>query len=189
MNELKARNPRTASAAEILHLAGSLVFLLYGCFDKIARGGLRPFYDWLADNVDSATLWRTKDGRLSLSSQLLGGMEFVLRALPLLKPRVYHLNKVASPPLVAYSDAEWSPPAHPPLTLTRVWEVAFSWTETSRDVPWKHQSTSVTHWHPAKHKSFRWSFWPRPESSTLSPQTWQGGTLSCLSATKACAAP
>ena len=28
MKELKARTPRTASAAEILHLAGSLVFLL-----------------------------------------------------------------------------------------------------------------------------------------------------------------
>ena len=114
MRELKARIPCTASAAEILHLAGSLVFLLYSCFDKIARGGLRPFYDWVTDNVDSATLWRTKDRRLALSSPLLGGMELLLRALPLLKPRIYHLDRVVRPPVVAYSDAGWSPPVHPP---------------------------------------------------------------------------
>ena len=76
MRELRERNPRTASAAEILHLAGSLVFLLYSCFDKIARGGLRPFYDWVTDNVDSATLWRTKDRFLALSAPLLGGISF-----------------------------------------------------------------------------------------------------------------
>ena len=77
MKELKERNPRTASAAEILHLAGSLVFLLYSCFDKIAKGGLRPFYDWVTDNVDSATLWRTKDRLLALSPPLLGGICFL----------------------------------------------------------------------------------------------------------------
>ena len=37
MRDMKSREPRTASAAEVLHLAGSLVFLLYSCFDKIAR--------------------------------------------------------------------------------------------------------------------------------------------------------
>ena len=66
MRVMKAREPRTASAAEVLHLAGSLIFLLYSCFDKIARGGLRPFYDWVTEHVDSATLWRTKDRHLAL---------------------------------------------------------------------------------------------------------------------------
>jgi hypothetical protein len=40
LKDLKTRKPHAASAAEILHLAGSLVFLLYSCFDKVARGGL-----------------------------------------------------------------------------------------------------------------------------------------------------
>ena len=117
MKELKERNPRTASAAEILHLAASLVFLLYSCFDKIARGGLRPFYDWVTDNVDSATFWRTKDRLLALSPPLLGGISFFLRAPPMLKPRVYYLSRVTTPPVVAYSDAEWFPPCSPPLTF------------------------------------------------------------------------
>ena len=34
MHEMKARQPRTASAAEVLHPAGSLIFLLYSCFDN-----------------------------------------------------------------------------------------------------------------------------------------------------------
>ena len=51
MQEMKAREPRTASAAEVLNLAGSSIFLLYSCFDKIARGGLRPFYDWVTEHV------------------------------------------------------------------------------------------------------------------------------------------
>ena len=44
MHEMKARQPRTASAAEVLHVAGSFIFLFYSCFDQIARGGLRPFF-------------------------------------------------------------------------------------------------------------------------------------------------
>ena len=145
MRELRGRNPRTASAAEILHLAVSLVFLLYSCFDKVARGGLRPFYDRVTDNVDSATLWRTKDRFLALSAPLLGGIVVFLRALPLLKPRVYLLNKVATPPVVAYSDAEWFPPAHPPYLSTKVWEVASSLMDIAGDALWRHQSTSATH--------------------------------------------
>ena len=39
LKDLKTREPHTVSAAEILHLAGSLVFFLYSCFDKVARGG------------------------------------------------------------------------------------------------------------------------------------------------------
>ena len=89
MRDMKSREPRTASAAEVLHLAGSLVFLLYSCFDKIARGDLRPFYDWVTDRVDSATLWRTKDRHLALSPSVMGVIQFFLRALSLLEPRVY----------------------------------------------------------------------------------------------------
>lgn len=43
LQEMKAREPRNASAAEVLHLAGSMVFLLYSCFDKVARGASGPF--------------------------------------------------------------------------------------------------------------------------------------------------
>ena len=56
LKELKSRERRTASAAEVLHLAGSLILLLYSCFDKVARGGLRPFYVWVTDNADSGSL-------------------------------------------------------------------------------------------------------------------------------------
>ena len=119
MQDMKAREPRTASAAEVLHAAASLIFLLYSCFDKIARGGLRPFYDLVTEHVDSATLWRTKDRHLALSPSLLGGLEFFLRALPLLEPPVYYLGRVERAPVVVYSDAEWSPPPHPPLTFDK----------------------------------------------------------------------
>ena len=99
---MKSREPRTASAAEVLHLAGSLVFLLCSCFDKIARGGLRPFYDWVTDHVGSATLWRTKDRHLALSPSLMGGIEFFLWALPLFEPRMYYLGRVERAPVVIY---------------------------------------------------------------------------------------
>ena len=119
MRGMKAREPRTASAAEVLHTAGSLIFLPYSCFGKIARGGLRPFYDWVTEHVDGATLWRTKDIHFSISPSLLGALEFFLRALPLLEPRVYYFGRVERAPVVVESDAEWSPPPHPSLTFDR----------------------------------------------------------------------
>ena len=140
MRDMKAREPCTASAAEVLRLAGSLVFLLYSCFDKSARGGLRPFYDWVTEHVDSAILWRTKDRHLALSPALLGGLEFFLRALPLLEPRVYYLGRFERAPVVVYSDAEWSPPPHPPLAFDKGLGGAFSLMGSVKDVRWKLQS-------------------------------------------------
>jgi hypothetical protein len=119
LKDLKTMEPHTASVAEILHLAGSLVFLLYSCFDKVARGGLRPFYDSVTDNVNSASLWRTKDRALALTPSIMGGVDFFLRALPLIEPRVYYLGKVDRETVVIYSDAEWSPPHHPPLSFDK----------------------------------------------------------------------
>ena len=133
--EMKAREPRTASATEVLHLAGSLVFLLYSCFDKVARGGLRPFYDWVTEHVDRAFLWRTKDRHLALTPSVMGGIEFFLGSLPLLEPRVYYLGRVERDPLVVCSDAEWSPPPHLPQRVGRVY---FRRWEEER-LLWRHQ--------------------------------------------------
>ena len=49
----------------------------------------------------------------------MGGIEFFLRALPLLEPRIYYLGRVDREPVVIYSDAEWSPPPHPPLSFDK----------------------------------------------------------------------
>ena len=67
--------------------------------------------------MDSATLWRTKHRHLAITAPRLDGLEFFLRALPLLESRVDYFGQVERAPLVAYSDAEWSPPLHPPLTF------------------------------------------------------------------------
>ena len=89
------------------------------CVLNFISCGLRPFYDWVTEHVDSATLWRTKDRHLPITAPLLGGLEFFLRALPLLEPRVYYLGRVERDPVVVCSDAEWSPPPHPPLTFDK----------------------------------------------------------------------
>ena len=42
------------------------------------------------------------------------GIEFVLKGIPLLKPRVYHLGAIKKPPVIIYSDAEWTVVDDPP---------------------------------------------------------------------------
>ena len=69
--------------------------------------------------MNSASLWRTKDHALAITAPLMGGVEFFLRALPLIEPRIYHLGKVDRAPVVISSDAEWSPPPHPPLSFDK----------------------------------------------------------------------
>ena len=41
-------------------------------------------------------------------------MEFVIRGIPLLEPRVYRLGEIRLPPLLFYSDAEWTVLDKPP---------------------------------------------------------------------------
>ena len=118
MWDLKAGEPRTASAAEVLHLASSVIFLLYSCLDKIARGGLWPFYGWVTEHVDSATLCRTKDRHLALSPSLLGGWSSFYVHSPY-SNRGCTTSVGWSGHQWRSSDAEWSPPPHLPLTFDK----------------------------------------------------------------------
>lgn len=77
-------------------------------FDKIGRGGLRPFFDWIAENSESTSLWRIKLNKVDITTSLLDGMEFFIYVIPLIEPRIYFLGVMHPPPAVAYSDAEWT---------------------------------------------------------------------------------
>ena len=78
---LQTRQPRQATLAEVMHIAGILIFFLMACFDKIARGGLRPFFDWISEFADARTLWRTKHHEFPITPKLLGG-RFVCESHP-----------------------------------------------------------------------------------------------------------
>ena len=116
--DLRVRRPRLCTLSEIMKITGILIFLLMACFDKLARGGLRPFFDWIADNSDSTSLWRTKLNPIKISASLMVGVEFFLFTIPLIKPRIYSLGIVQPLPVVAYSDAEWTV-REPPLLPRR----------------------------------------------------------------------
>ena len=102
-----------------MQITGVLIFFLMACFDKIGRGGLNPFYEWIALNSDANSLWRTKHNRTRLTPSIMVGIEFFIRVIPMIKPRIYSLGIVHIKPVIAYSDAEWTPPRHPPLAPRR----------------------------------------------------------------------
>ena len=116
--DLRDCTSKKASIGEVMHITGSLIFLLMACFDKVGRGGLQPFYAWIADHADASSLWKTKGTKCPITSQLYIGIEFFVRVIPLIRPRVYHLGHVTRRPVVAYSDAEWTP-RDPPLLPKR----------------------------------------------------------------------
>ena len=94
-----------------MQLAGKLVFLTTNVFDKMARGGLQPFYTWLAGNI-------SPEGRLDrsfqISASLAVGLEFFIRGLRLLQPRLYKLSQPLQRAVLIYSDAEWTVLDEPP---------------------------------------------------------------------------
>ena len=47
------------------------------------------------------------------------GIDLFVKVLPQIRPRIYDLCRVHPRPIVAYSDAEWTPAAHPPLAPGR----------------------------------------------------------------------
>ena len=113
-------------------LGGKLIFLLMSCFDKMARGGLQSFFQWLPEHsADTSTqapsascLFSNHLGGQSqqksltskhrITASLAKGIEFFLKGIPLLKPRIYHLGAIRRPPVVIYSDAEWTVLENPP---------------------------------------------------------------------------
>ena len=97
-----------------MKITGVLIFLLMACFDKVGRGGLRPFFDWIAENSESTSIWRTKLNKVNITPQVLIGIDFFIHVIPLIHPRKYLLGVVHPHPVVAYSDAEWTA-HHPPL--------------------------------------------------------------------------
>ena len=96
LQEIRARMPRTATMGEIMHLTGSLIFLLMACFDKVARGGLRPFFERIAENCEATSLWRTKNHHVALIANIMVGVEFFIQVIPLIEPRVYALGTISS---------------------------------------------------------------------------------------------
>ena len=48
--DIRSNQDQMVSLGEIMVLAGKLIFLLMSCFNKMARGGLQPFFQWLANN-------------------------------------------------------------------------------------------------------------------------------------------
>jgi hypothetical protein len=110
--ELRERRPQKAALDEIMRLAGRLMFLCMNCFDKLARGGIQPFFGWLADNIDPELKLQQKH---DISAALALGIDFFYKGLKLLKPRIYHLAQVSQKPILIYSDAEWTVNSVPPL--------------------------------------------------------------------------
>ena len=92
-----------------MHITGSPIFLMMACFDKAGRSGLQPFYSWISDHAEMSSLWRNKSTLCTISKSPYIGIEFFVRIIPLFRPRVYHLGCVTRRPVVAYSDAEWTP--------------------------------------------------------------------------------
>ena len=130
--EIRQRSSQKATLGEIMVLGGKLIFLLMSCFDKMARGGLQSFFHWLSENSAYDTtapapatstsygLLGGSRGQQPLTSQhritasLAMGIEFFLKGIPLLKPRVYQLGAIRKPPVIIYSDAEWTVLDNPP---------------------------------------------------------------------------
>ena len=42
------------------------------------------------------------------------GIELFLKGIPLMKPRIYRLGAIKKPPVIVYSDAEWTIVENPP---------------------------------------------------------------------------
>ena len=96
----------------------------------MARGGLQPFFQWLSDhsaysstaNSDTNNLKRTTvrprlhalTDKFKISSSLAIGMVFFIRGIPMLEPRICRLGEIRLPPLLFYSDAEWTVLDKPP---------------------------------------------------------------------------
>ena len=112
------RRPRLCTLHEIMKITSILIFFLMVCFDKIGRGGLRPFFDWISQKSEASSIRRTKLQSISITPGLLVGVDFFLYVIPLIKPKVYRLGIVHPTSVVAYSDAEWTA-LHPPLLPSR----------------------------------------------------------------------
>ena len=126
----RSRDDQLVSLGEIMTTAGKLICLLMSCFNKMARGGLQPFFQWLSDssayssttisdaNVLNRTTVRPRlyalTDKFKCSSSLAIGMELFIRGIPLLEPRIYRLGEIRLPPLLFYSDAEWTVLDKPP---------------------------------------------------------------------------
>ena len=52
--------------------------------------------------------------KFPITASLAIGMEFFIKGIPLLSPRIYKLGEIRLPPLLFYSDAEWTVLNKPP---------------------------------------------------------------------------
>ena len=130
-------------------LAGKLIFLRVSCFNNMARGGLQPFFQWLSDHSaygtsDSHVSWIYKH---DITPGLAMGMEFFFKGIPLSKPRIYHLGAVRQPPVLIYSDAEWTVLDKPPW-LREGWGASCGMGLAFTLRPWTPQCATSTLWAP-----------------------------------------
>ena len=56
LNVPRSRDDQKVSLGEIMTIAGKLIVLLMSCFNTMARGGLQPFYQWLAEHSAYSSL-------------------------------------------------------------------------------------------------------------------------------------
>ena len=126
----RARDDQLVSLGEIMTTAGKLIFLLMSCFNKMERGGLQPLFQWLSDHSAYSTTSKGNSDDLKrttvrpglhaltdtfkITSSLAIGMEFFIRGIPMLEPRIYKLGEIRLPPLLFYSDAELTVLDKPP---------------------------------------------------------------------------
>ena len=94
--------------AEILSLAGNIMFLLLACFDRIGRGGLQPLFHWAATHIGSTTGGAGLRRPAALDGPALMGLDFFTMVLSSFKPCIYDLKIVRQAPIILYTDAEWT---------------------------------------------------------------------------------
>ena len=54
---------------------------------------------------------RASTDKFPITASLAIGMEFFIKRIPLLSPKIYRLGEIRSQPLMFYSDAEWKKPS------------------------------------------------------------------------------
>jgi len=90
LKEFRNRENQLVSLKEIMTIAGKLIFLMMSCFNKMARGGLQPFFQWLAQHSAYTTNGISKQttvckkpptltDKFLITASLAIGMEFFIR--------------------------------------------------------------------------------------------------------------
>ena len=101
---------------EVASLAGGLMFLTTGCYEKSSRGGYQALYHWIREACGGRP-HVAKSGIISdVTDGLRISMEFFSHILKNTDPVVLSPMQRAKACKILYSDAEWSERPHPLTT-------------------------------------------------------------------------